>query len=323
MKKISLKHLIYLTDDFGIWQHTKICKIDRSKGYALDDSARALLVALSYGNFNIAQVYLDFIYFAVGKDKMVNFFSEKRKPLPIECSEDALGETYWALAEAVKKKFNTAKAGKLIKKITPFVYQMNSTRGKAYSLLGAYKVDKALANQLITSLAHRYQNNSEQNWLWIEDEMTYANAIIPFSFLCASDFFGKNYQEVGLLMLDFLNSVTSYKSRPIVIGSLGWYRKGGKKALFNQQPIDAAYQILANEKAWEISGDEKYLNKVKLYLSWFWGNNISGLSLMDGSGDSCLDGIWERGLNPNRGAENIVCYLLAQKAIARHFDFLM
>ena len=109
---------------------------------------------------------------------------------------------------------------------------------------------------------------------------------------------------------------------PSVIGSLGWYKKGGEKSLFNQQPIDAAYMILANIKCWEITGREKYLLEAKKFVSWFWGNNILGLSLIDLKDESCQDGVWQTGLNPNRGAENIVCYLLVQEAMSYHLDYL-
>jgi hypothetical protein len=290
-------------------------------GYALDDSARALLVAVRYGDVEKAQIYLNFLKKAISKKRVVNFFSKDRKPLSIKYSEDALGEAYWALAEARATGLFVSEVQVLIDIITPKIYKMSSVRGRAYSLLGASKIDKELTIYLVESLTKQYSKNADRSWEWIEDKLTYANAIIPLSFLEASDVLGGKYRLIGLSMLNFLNRITTYGSVPMVIGNLGWYEKGKGKAIFNQQPIDAAYQILANKKAWELSGNDNYIYKAKEFVSWFWGNNILGRSLLDVSDDSCLDGIRQNGLNPNRGAENIVCYLLAQESMSHHLDF--
>lgn len=322
MKQISLRHLNYLTDDFGIWQHTKGRKINKDLGYALDDSARALLVALRYGDDEKIGIYINFLRTAIREDNIVNFFSGERAPLPIEASEDAIGEAYWALAEALSKGFFYREIQELISILTPIIYKMKSVRGKSYSLLGAVTIDKRLAATLAKSILSQYKQNADEEWPWLENKLTYANAIIPLALIGATKVAGEYCNRVGLSLLNYLNSVCMEGSVPTVIGSMGWYEKGGKKSLFDQQPIDATYMVLANASAWESTGNERYLLEAKKFVSWFWGNNILGLSLIDLEDESCLDGIKRGGLNLNRGAENIVCYLLAQECMSRHLDFM-
>lgn len=318
MKQISLKHLNYLTDDFGIWQHTKGKKIDKNRGYALDDSARALLVALKYNDLEKVRIYINFLKTAISKERIVNFFSKEKKPLPIDGSEDAIGEAYWALAEAFSRGFYYKEVSELLAILTPKIYEMKSVRGRAYSLLGAINIDQRLAKTLTKSLLNQFNQNADAEWPWLESELTYANAIVPLALMSAFEIVGKQSQQTGLLMLNFLNKVCEHNSVPIVIGSIGWHKKGSKKALFDQQPIDATYMVLANVKAWEQTGQKNYLLQAKKFVSWFWGNNILGLSLIDLEDESCQDGIAKVGLNTNRGAENIVCYLLAQETMSRH-----
>lgn len=320
MKKIGLKHLNYLTDDFSIWQHTKGPKIDRNHGYSLDDGARALLVALKVGDFDKAKIYLDFLEQSVGNGRFIIFYDKNRKPLLKPCSEDALGEAYWALAACVANDFEKKRAEKIIQNITPRILTFNESRGMSYVIMGAARIDLFLVEYFINQMAEKYQNNSARDWNWLEDELNYANAIIPLAFLTAAEALRReDLKEHGLSMLDFLNKESKLKNYPITIGNKGWYPKFGKKTIFDQQPIDAAYQVLANTKAWELTKDKKYYEEAKNFFGWFWGDNIIQMPLI-GEDESCHDGLHSQGINGNCGSESIVCYLLAQEEIWPHLQ---
>lgn len=315
-KKIDTAHFSRLIDDFGIWQHTDGKKIDKQHGYALDDAARGLIVAIQYDLHREAQTCFDFLRIATGNGRIINFFSKEKKPLPNPWSEDALGETFWALSFAFSQKFNKDLSAKILIKIRPYVEKMTSTRGRAYSLIGACFFDKNLAKELANSLITDYIRNSRSNWHWIEDSVSYGNAIIPYSlFLSGAFLTNGKYIMIAGEMLDFLNKTSKHHKFPIVIGNQGWFRKGQMKAIFDQQPIDAAYQVLANVQAYVVLGDKKYLREAKKYFSWFWGNNLLRKPLIDIGDGSCIDGIQRDKLSNNRGAESIVCYLMAQSAI--------
>jgi len=312
MRRISFRHIDFLTDDFGIWQHTDKGEINRKFGYALDDAARALLVAVQYKDQKKQKIYYSYLAKALGGSKTINFFGPDRKLLSGNWSEDALGEAYWAIA-------HYSDLDNIIGKIKKKIGKFQSLRGQAYALLGAAKNDPILADKLAGRISDQFPNGDSSSWRWPEDTLRYANAIIPYSLLSFAEVSEKgSHYNKALSMLNFLNKETKANGKPIAIGNDGWYARGGEKALFDQQPVDPAYQVLANVKAWELSGEKKYLDEAKIYFSWFWGNNVLGKPLIDFSDGSCHDAICSRGVSGNRGAESIICYLLAQNAIWKY-----
>jgi len=316
-----LKHFNYLSDDFGIWQHTRGKIIDKRHGYALDDAARALIVALEYGSVKQARIFLDFIREATRNGRIVNFFGPDRSPLSRPSSEDALGESYWAVAFAHNKKLNPEVTEGLIEKLNILALDMKSLRGKSYSLLGSLMLGKKSAHKLASDIETEYLNNKRKNWSWPEGMISYANAIIPLSLIEYGQVMKRSSAlNSGIEMLDFLNRVTKVDRTPIAIGNKGWFARGRRKEVFDQQPIDIAYQVLANVRAFENSNDNKYLVEARNYFHWFWGNNLAEKPLIDASDWSCLDGIQENKLSSNRGAESVICYLLAEKAIEPYLD---
>jgi len=322
MKKIGLKHISYLTDDFGIWQHTKGPVIDRKHGYALDDSARALILAIKFSDYEKAMTYINFLNKAISSNVIVNFYDSKKRSLNKPWSEDALAEAYWALCIAVTESFYTVASEQIIQSMIQKIKDFKTTRGRAYAILGASQIDFELTNSLIESLAREYKKNKSDDWQWIEDSLTYANAIIPLSFLCASEALKKPILRLhGLEMLGFLNKESKHNGYPIAIGNKGWYKKAGNKAIFDQQPIDIAYQVMANIKAFELTANENYLNEAKTFFSWFWGNNIIGKSLINANSENCGDGLNSKRVDLNCGAESTICYLLAQEEIWPYLNF--
>ena len=322
MKRLTTKHLDFLTDDFGVWQHTDGSKIDKRHGYALDDVARALLVAVELRDKKKIRIYLGFLKKAITKERVVNFFGPNREPLPKAWSEDALGEAYWALCE-YRSNFKDKNDGinDLLKVCESYIRKMTSIRGRAYSLIGAAKINLPLAKKLAEILFVQYQNNRKDDWCWIEDDLVYGNAIIPLSFFEAYSAFGeKKYLASGVEMLDFLNKETDLGNKPIAVGNNGWYKKGKEIALFDQQPVDPAYQVLANIRAFDLTEIDRFRIQAKYFMSWFWGNNMAKKVLINLKAQSCHDGINAKQIAPNQGAENIVCYLLAQEKIWPYLD---
>jgi len=316
IKKNNLNHFRYLSDDFGIWQHTRGKIIDIKHGYALDDAARGLIIALEYGMQRQAQTFLDFIRAATSNGRVVNFFGPDKKPLDLPWSEDALGESYWAVAYAKKRGLNIEISTRLVERLDIHANKFTSLRGRAYSLLGSILASKETARKLAASIYDEYLLNKKPNWLWPEPNLSYGNAIIPLSLLEFSLHYpNPEIEDASKLMLNFLNRVTKVKKTPIAIGNRGWFQLGLKKAIYDQQPIDIAYQVLANIRAYEILNEKNYLDEAKTYFSWFWGNNVAKKPLIDIRDWSCLDGICENKLSRNRGAESVICYLMAERAM--------
>lgn len=316
MEKIGLDHFNYLSDNFGIWQHTQGAKIDRQHGYALDDAARALILAKELGLKEKAKVYLNFIRESVSPHRIINFFDKKRQPLPLDWSEDALGESYWAIAQLYDEPELKNLCSALALQIEQRILKFSSVRGTSYSLLGAIIQNHTLAEKLSDFLIKTYELNKRWNWHWLENELTYGNAIVPLALIefghAAKD---SNALNVGFEMLDFLNKTTKVDRKPIAIGNNGWFKKGREKSTFDQQPVDISYQIIANVSAYEISLQDAYLAEAKTYFSWFWGNNCASRLMVDPKRHLCFDGINEKKISDNSGAESIVCFLLAQEKI--------
>jgi len=314
MKTLNLSYLQFLTDSFSIWQHSKGIEIDRAKGYALDDAARALLVALQYSDLNLAKTYLNFLETACcSYEEPVNFFDAKRQPVNHPISPDALGEAYWAVASCIQQGFAVEQAQRVALLLKSHLENMHHLRTYAYTLLGAVIVDEQFAQTLTEHLLSSYKKHATASWPWSEVTLTYANAIVPLALLAAAEAFQKHEcQEVATTMLNFLNEVCKHNEKPMAIGNEGWYERGGTKTLHSQQPIDPAYQVLANMKAYELTKEVEYKKEADLYLSWFWGNNSANEALIDAERNRCLDGIDQHGVSINAGAESTVCYLLAQ-----------
>lgn len=315
---IDLRYIRFLTDDFSIWQHSDSAEINRNHGYALDDAARALLVVLAANDLDLAVIYLNFLETACCTyPEPINFFDAQRKPITGPFSHDALGETYWALSVCTAQKFQIKQAQKIIHHIRPILQKTISPRTMAYTLLGACLIDHDLAEQFATQLAKIHVENASLTWPWLEAALTYANAILPLALLRASQTFNKSsYCQEALKMLDFLNETCKHDNKPSAIGNEGWYQQGGGKALYAQQPIDPAYQVLANIEAFKLTGKLIYKKEAALFLSWFWGHNSTGLPLIDLERGCCFDGIDTIQISTNAGAESTVCYLLAQQAYA-------
>jgi len=316
IKHLGLQHLDYLTDDFSIWQHTEEKEINRAEGYAVDDAARALLLAIQINDLKKAQTYLNFLERACSGPEIYNFFTADRQPVHHRPpSDDALGEVYWALGACKAKGFAADQVGYLASSLAPRIKSFRYIRSRAYALLGALVIDRTLAATLLTGLKTEYLQNTSPEWPWIEPILSYGNAIFPLAFITAGQGLqDKEALEQGLTMLDFLNTETKINGVPMAIGCNGWYPRGGQKAHYDQQPIDPAYQVLANIQAYKQTGKTKYLKEAHLYMEWFWGNNLRKLSLISEDDQAVHDGLHEKGINQNRGAENIVCYLLAQEA---------
>jgi hypothetical protein len=325
-RPFSLRYLRALTDDFGIWQHTAGKRIDRQHGYALDDSARALIVAAQCGEADLSRTYLSFITRAVqDPDRTVNFFDSQRRPRPLAMSEDALGQAYWALSVCVDRSIFPEEAAALAATLTDRIRQFHFLRGKAYALMGALSLDHSLAGELHETIAAAFRSAKVPDWPWSEDTVTYANAILPWSLFHSAatlspssvEMSGKTENELpGLKSLRFLNQVMKEKGVPSLIGNRGWFPRGQTPARYDQQPIEAAYLVLANCAAFSLTGQDQYLSEAKNFFSWFWGNNPLGIPLVDPEEEAVYDGLHPTGISPNRGAENIVCYLWAQHAIA-------
>ncbi len=228
-QKLNADYLYRLTDDTGIFQHTKFGIPDRSKGYTSDDNARALIAAVMlYKNkkdnksLDVIYTYLSFLHHAQNEDgSFRNFMNYDRNFIKKIGSEDCLGRCMWALGFTISEAsipdnlHNTCKY--MVNQALSQVKCLRSPRSMAYTIIGlSYLLDTtraltykfpfpgeekehptflprgqiaSLIEDLALKLHSQYQSNKGENWNWFEDSITYGNAMLPWAMFKASKFF--------------------------------------------------------------------------------------------------------------------------------------
>jgi hypothetical protein len=98
----------------------------------------------------------------------------------------------------------------------------------------------------------------------------------------------------------------------VPIGSQGFYRKGGEKARFDQQPVEAGGALSACLEAFRATGDERWRREAWSAFNWFMGDNDLQIVLYDATTGGCRDGLHPERVNENQGAESTLAFLMAQ-----------
>jgi glycosyltransferase involved in cell wall biosynthesis len=337
LPELNLDHLISLSDNVGLLQHACFGIPDRDHGYSADDVGRGLAAIMTLYNRQQEEQVLPWIrtYVSFLKHAQMetghfhNFMSYDRKFQDDEGSEDTLGRVLWGLGTVVRwgpKQQIRALAQDMMDRATPRILELEAPRAMAYSIIGidhllqkfegASKFRRILV-QLADDLVHLYKQNRTPDWHWFEDAITYGNAKIPEALLRAYQVTqNEEYRDIALESLDFLTKEQWNGIYFELIGNEGWYPKGGDKAFFGQQPVDAGYLVEAYVAASEVSDKYTYLELARHAFEWFLGRNRLNAALYDFADGSVADGIDSNGISANQGAESVVCYLLAVLALS-------
>jgi hypothetical protein len=117
---------------------------------------------------------------------------------------------------------------------------------------------------------------------------------------------------VGLHALGWLVTVQRAPQEHFrAIGCNGFYRKGHKRARFDQQPIEANATVAACLEAYRATQDPAWMNEARSAFEWFLGRNDLGQELYDPGTGGCCDGLQEDRVNRNQGAESTLAFLLS------------
>jgi len=334
---IKLEHLAKLTDNFGIIQFAKLTEPDLSSGYTLDDNARALVVTtLHYKKFKtnsalkLASIYLNFLYRVAKPDgHFYNYVNANRvideqKNLE-ENLEDANARGLYALTQVsitkqIPKRFRK-QAHSLFEQSFRKNIAFSSPRAIAFyikalnCLLSKWQEPKTLAvlRSCCEQLMALYEKSRSPDWEWFEPYLTYSNATLPEALLLGYKITGeRRYLEVARKTLNFLIEHTFKDNVYIPVGQSGWFRKGGTRQYFDQQPEDATATVEALNVMFQITNGKDYKKLANLAFNWFLGDNVLGQIVCDRATGGCHDGIGEKFINLNQGAESTISYLLAR-----------
>src|SRR3984957_9789069 len=348
---LKLDHLNRMTDDTGKLQHSIFTIPNRSEGYTTDDNARALIFTVLLAQMkdnepgkigptnpdfvtpdfvtpDLPSRYLSFLEHAFNpaKGRFRNFLGYDRRWNEDEGSEDCHGRALWALGTVLGRSEDQAlraAAGRLFEFSLPVVLEFNSPRAWAYTLLGiqeyltsypgdrdAQKVRSALSQRLLKM----YESIRRPDWKRFENVAAYGNARLPQALLlvgsaCSDD----RMVSAALEALDWLSQAQRCEiNRHFVpIGSQGFYRQGGEKARFDEQPLEAAGAVSACLQAYRVTGDSRWRNEAWSAFNWFLGDNDLQLSLYDPVTGGCRDGLHPDRANENQGAESTLSFLTA------------
>jgi glycosyltransferase involved in cell wall biosynthesis len=336
LPELNLDHLQAMTDDTGLIQHASFDVPRYQEGYCLDDNARALLLMTLLEEDSGVRVkqsrnssarYLAFVSFAFNHDtqRFRNFMSYARHWLEDVGSEDSHGRALWALGTVAARAGEPSRQGlarQLFQLALPALTTFTSPRAWAHALLGineylrAFPDDassRTLRLELVEKLCALYRRHATPEWQWFEDSLAYDNARLSQALIASGEAVGsEEVSSIGLRTLDWLavaqSSSDGYFSP---IGSNGFHSKGGVKAQFDQQPLEAAAMVSASLDALRVSGDARWSRYGRSAFDWFLGQNHLGLPLYDAATGGCRDGLHRERPNENQGAESTLSFLMA------------
>jgi len=339
----TLAHIRRLTDDTGIIQHAKFGVPNLKEGYCIDDNARALLMVLMAHKqkkdplaLELLPIYLSYIHYMQNKDGTFrNFLSFKRDYLDEVGSEDSFGRTIWALGYLLCNSPNDAyyQSGKMIFFDAAKNFdKLKSLRGTANTIIGicyylrTNKSDDSMTEilrKMVYKIIDHYDNESDPDWKWFEPIMSYDLGIIPMSLFYSYEFLTEDkILDTAITSMNFLTSVTMKDGSLSLIGNEKWYRMGGERSFYAQQPVDAMAMVLMYYQAFIVTKNKEYLNLMFISFMWFLGENDLRMTLYDFETLGCCDGIERYGINRNQGAESTLAYLISHLRVLRGFEQL-
>lgn len=239
-------------------------------------------------------------------------------------------------------------ARELIEAAVPTLANLRSRRGQAYAIMTWGRLESAgvadigpladVAWAAARRLTESYYHARRPDWQWFEPRMTYANAVLPHAlFVAAEHWPAEDFLEIAGESFAFLDRQTTATEKgaerllserfdmrfaeetPVPffggehlfwpVGNEGWYPHGEQKALYDQQPVEAATMADAARAAYHLLGDERYLAAFRRARAWFHGRNSLAEPLADVLSGACCDALVPTGVNRNQGAESTLAYL--------------
>jgi glycosyltransferase involved in cell wall biosynthesis len=336
LPEFKLSHLSRMTDSTGVFQHAIFSVPNFSEGYCTDDNARAFILAALLGELGAAEpecvrtlattcaAFLQHAFDPKTK-RFHNLMSFERHWLDEQGSEDSQGRALWALGVGVgRSSFPSFQmmAGQLFALALPALTGFSSPRAWAFGLIGIHEYLRRLSgdsqvNHIRETLTGRlielFEATARPEWRWFEDELSYDNAKLAHALILSGHATGQpTVLDRGLQALRWLTELqTSEQGHFRPIGSNGFYRRGGTRANFDQQPVEAQATVSACLEAYRATSDMWWYEQAQRAFDWFIGWNDLGLEIYSAETGGCRDGLHVDRVNRNEGAESTLAFLLS------------
>lgn len=314
-------HLQRMTDHRGLWEHARYAAPRTEHGYCTDDNARALIVMSRQPDpspdlVDLTGIYLTFLHDA----QLPNGGFHNRRASDGSWademgSDDSHGRALWALGSVARHgpaPWMRDAGLDLFEKQLGF--RSPSPRANAFAVLGASELltwapDHRPARRFLERCLSHLRLQADAAWPWPEERLAYDNARIPEALLAAGASLG-NDQPVtaGLRLLEWLVTTETHNGH-FSFTPVGGWAAGEARPGFDQQPVEAAAMADACSRAWSLTDDRRWKDRVELVARWFVGANDSGLALYDPQTGECGDGLGPDYTNLNRGAESTLAAL--------------
>ena len=310
-----------MTDQLGLWEHALYTTPRTEHGFCTDDNARALIVACRQPDpspelVNLAGIYLTFLQDAQLSD---GGFHNRRKLdgswADQVGSDDSQGRALWALGEVARRGPEPwmREAG-----LDLFDKQRNFEspflRANAFAVLGAAEVlyaspDHHNARHILERCVGHLLVRDDDRWPWPEERLAYDNARIPEALMAAGALLANDgLIDAGLRLLEWLVERETLDGH-FSFTPVGGWEPGEPRPGFDQQPVEAAAMADACFRAWSLTSDSNWKDRVVRAARWFVGANDAGLVLYDPQTGGCGDGLSRDHINLNRGAESTLAAL--------------
>ncbi|MCU0335118.1 MAG: glycosyltransferase [Chitinophagaceae bacterium] len=341
---IDLQHLVRMTTGQGLLQFAQLATPLPDSGYTLDDNARALMVACQYYELTHDPQALDLVYLYFGflgyclqpYGNFLNYVNDDGsfgEQNDWENLDDANGRAIWALGHLLQlgqllpQQLQSEALAMLTLTLTN-IGRLHSPRAMAFCIKGlclcypqaGTPAMSTLVVRLADRLLEQYRQVAEAPWLWFENSLTYANAVLPEALLMAGQLTGQSsYIQVATESFDYLLTRIFAGHQLQVIRNDGWMHRSNRQVAQPagaEQPIDVAYTVLALASFQQALGPTRYAAKMQAAFSWFLGNNRLGCTMYNRATGGCYDGLELHDVNMNQGAESLVCYLMARLTMA-------
>ncbi len=338
---LKLDHLFKMSDHTGIFQHAIYNVPNYHEAYCTDDNARAFIFTVLMQEMGrsqpeldrLASTYLAFLWYAFDANtcRFRNFMSHERKWLELHGSEDSHARALWAVGTALGRSQNEGHCnlcGLLFQRGLSPVGRFSSPRAWAFAIIAIHEYLRTFSGDRVVSqmrdvltnmLADLFRANSTPDWQWFERIATYDNAKLSHAMILSGQWTSQaEILDIGLSSLRWLlDAQTAEAGHFSPIGCHGFWARGGERARFDQQPLEAHAMVSACLEAFAVTRDDFWRKAARRCFDWFLGRNDLGRPLYDPTTGGCRDALLRDHLNQNQGAESSLAFYLSFAELIR------
>lgn len=304
----------------GIIEHSIGPEPDITSGHCTDDAGRTLaMAALLDGDewadeiairclhqLTVSRTPASLLHLRLGADG---------RPTDDPPSDDAIARAIWGLALAatrIRSQGIRTFALHELERLSGF--RSSFPRAAAHAVLGAAEllaVDRTSLiglRLLVDNLSALPRPDSDSQWPWPEERLSYSNALLCEALLAAGVVLDQRQ-----LILDGLDLLSWLVEGERADGHFSFTPAGGRgpddPGGFDQQPIEAWSMATACARAWSIDRDPAWDEAIEQAARWFGGDNDNGTVMWNPETGGSFDGLTADGANTNEGAESTIALI--------------